>query len=71
MLQNYQARDDLPNVKLAGLAPDLDYSVRVMGGGDRPSEVPESAPGSWWMAHGVPIILRRDFSGIGLILEAR
>jgi alpha-galactosidase len=69
MMQNYQGRDDLPEIRLRGLDPDRRYTVRVAGGGALPVGVPASAPGSWWMAQGVTISLRGDFRGIALILE--
>ncbi|MEH3101730.1 alpha-galactosidase [Sphingomonas adhaesiva] len=69
MLQNYQARDDVPAIRLRGLDPDRRYTVRLAGGGKLPDGIPASALGSRWMSQGVTIPLRGDFKGAALIFE--
>jgi alpha-galactosidase len=70
MLHSYQGRDDLPALTFRGLDPKMNYRVRVIGGGEVPTGIPASAPGSWWMTQGVTLSLRGDFRGMALVLDS-
>ena len=70
MQRGSQWKDQWDPLRLAGLDPQRRYAVRVLGGGALPEGIPDRASGAWWMEHGLPLRLRGDYTGIGLVFDA-
>lgn len=57
-----------PTVHLRGLDPARQYRLRAIHDA-KAAGAPEVASGSYWMAHGIDVLLRGDFQAAGFILE--
>ena len=58
-----------PRVYLRGLEPARQYRLRFIHSA-KALDAPEVASGSYWMSHGINVILKGDFQAAGIILEA-
>jgi alpha-galactosidase len=58
-----------PRVHLRGLDPARQYRLRSIHNA-KAQDAPEVASGSYWMSHGIDILLRGDFQAAGFVLEA-
>jgi alpha-galactosidase len=68
-LHSSQKRYPFPRVYLRGLDPTRQYHLRFIHNA-KALDAPEVASGSYWMNHGISVLLRGDFQAAGLILEA-
>ena len=58
-----------PRVYLRGLDPTRQYHLRFIHSA-KALDAPEVASGSYWMNHGINVLLRGDFQAAGVVLEA-
>jgi alpha-galactosidase len=68
-LHSSQKGYPFPRVYLRGLDPTQQYRLRFIHSA-KALNAPEFASGSYWMNHGIEVILRGDFQAAGLVLEA-
>jgi alpha-galactosidase len=68
-LHSSQKGYPFPRVYLRGLDPTRQYHLRFIHSA-KALDAPEVASGSYWMNHGISILLRGDFQAAGVILEA-
>ena len=67
-LHSSQKGYPFPRIYLRGLDPTRQYHLRFIHSA-KALDAPEFASGSYWMNHGIEVILRGDFQAAGLILE--
>lgn len=58
-----------PRVFLRGLDPETEYKVTSISG-KLAADTPASATGSYWMSHGVDVVLRGDFQAAAFRFDA-
>jgi alpha-galactosidase len=68
-LHSSQKQYPFPRVYLRGLDPTREYHLRFIHGA-KALDAPEVASGSYWMNHGISVLLRGVFQAAGLILES-
>ena len=68
-LHSSQKGYPFPRVYLRGLDPARQYHLRFIHGA-KALDAPEVASGSYWMNHGIDVLLKGDFQAAGLVLEA-
>jgi alpha-galactosidase len=68
-LHSSQKGYPFPRVYLRGLDPTRQYHLRFIHSA-KALDAPEVASGSYWMDHGINVILRGDFQAAGVVLEA-
>ncbi len=68
-LHSSQKGYPFPHVYLRGLDPTRQYRLHSILNA-RAQNAPEDASGSYWMSHGIDVLLRGDFQAAGFILEA-
>lgn len=67
-LHSSQEGYPFPRVYLRGLDPDRQYRLRSILDA-RAQNAPEVASGSYWMSHGIDVLLRGDFQAAPFIFE--
>jgi alpha-galactosidase len=67
-LHSSQEGYPFPRVHLRGLDPARQYRLRAIHDA-RAMNAPDVASGSYWMSHGIDVLLRGDFQAAGFILE--
>jgi alpha-galactosidase len=68
-LHSSQKRYPFPRVYLRGLDPARQYHLRFIHSAQA-LDAPEVASGSYWMNHGINVLLKGDFQAAGVVLEA-
>jgi alpha-galactosidase len=68
-LHSSQKGYPFPRVYLRGLDPNKRYHLRFIHSA-KALDAPEVASGSYWMNHGINVLLRGDFQAAGFVLEA-
>jgi alpha-galactosidase len=68
-LHSSQKQYPFPRVYLRGLDPTRQYHLRFIHNA-KALDAPEVASGTYWMNHGIEILLRGDFQAAGVVLEA-
>ena len=68
-LHSSQKQYPFPRVYLRGLDPTRQYHLRFIQSA-KALDAPEVASGSYWMNHGINVLLRGDFQAAGVVLEA-
>jgi alpha-galactosidase len=68
-LHSSQKGYPFPRVYLRGLDPTRQYHLRFIHSA-KALDAPEVASGSYWMNHGISVLLRWDFQAAGVVLEA-
>jgi alpha-galactosidase len=68
-LHSSQKGYPFPRVYLRGLDPDRQYHLRFIHSA-KALNAPEVASGSYWMNHGIDMLLRGDFQAASVVLEA-
>jgi len=65
-----QEERGFPRLQLMGLDPKAEYALTSIEGKTAP-DTPATASGSWWMNHGIEILLRGDFQGAAFRLDRK
>jgi alpha-galactosidase len=68
-LHSSQKGYPFPRVYLRGLDPNRQYHLRFIHSA-KALDAPEVASGSYWMNHGISVLLRGDFQAAAVVLEA-
>lgn len=68
-LHSSQKGYPFPHVYLRGLDPTQQYRLHPIHGA-KAKDAPESASGSYWMSHGIDVLLQGDFQAAGFILKS-
>jgi alpha-galactosidase len=68
-LHSSQKGYPFPRVYLRGLDPTRQYHLRFIHSA-KALDAPEVASGSYWMNHGISVLLRGDFQAAAVVLEA-
>lgn len=68
-LHSSQKNYPFPRLHLRGLDPARQYRLRSIHSA-KAQDAPEVATGSYWMSHGIDVLLRGDFQAASFVLEA-
>jgi alpha-galactosidase len=68
-LHSSQKQYPFPRVYLRGLDPTRQYHLRFIHNA-KALDAPGVASGTYWMNHGIEVLLRGDFQAAGVVLEA-